>query len=129
MITPQELQLELTEDLKKIGLSQGETCYVAGNISVLARTRIKKNVLLPTFLDSLKGVIGPLGSIFSPSASMNLCNTDIPYDIANTPSHEMGAFAEHIRLAPESIRSFHPFWSIAGIGKNAGMLKNISRHS
>jgi len=129
MITPQELQLELTEDLKKIGLSRGETCYVAGNISALARTRIKKNVLLPTFLASLKGVIGPLGSIFSPSASMNLCNTDIPYDIANTPSHEMGAFAEHIRLAPESIRSFHPFWSISGLGKNAGILERVSRHS
>jgi len=129
MITPHELQLEISEDLKKIGLTQGDSCYVAGNISALARTRIKKNILLPTFLASLEDVIGPLGTIFSPSASMNLCNTDIPYDIVNTPSHEMGAFAEHIRLAPGAIRSFHPFWSISGLGKNASMLKRVSRHS
>lgn len=129
MITPKQLQLELSQDLKKIGLIRGDNCYIAGNIGALARTRIKKNVLLPTFLDSLREVIGPLGTIFSPSASMNLCNTDIPFDIANTPSYEMGAFAEHIRLAPEAIRSFHPFWSISGLGANADILKRVSRHS
>jgi len=129
MITPRELQLELTEDLKKVGLSSGENCYVTGNISKLARTRIKKNVLLPTVLASLNDVIGPLGTIFSPSASMNLCNTDIPYDITKTPSHEMGSLAEHIRLVPGSIRSYHPFWSISGLGKNADILERVSRHS
>lgn len=129
MIAAQELQLELMEALNSIGLTREETCYVTGNFGMLARTRLDRNVLLSTVLSAFQETIGPSGTIFSPSASMNLCNTDIPYDIANTPSHEMGAFAEHIRLAPESIRSFHPFWSISGLGKNAGILKRVSRHS
>lgn len=129
MTTASELQLELSEDLKKIGLVPGEVCYVAGNISALARTRLKKDVILETFLNALQGIIGSNGSIFSPSASMNLCNTTTTFDIHSTPSHEMGAFAEYLRLLPTSIRSLHPFWSISGVGQHAGLLNRVSRHS
>jgi len=129
MVTPEELQLDLSKTLGKIGLKKEETCYVAGNISALARTRLKKDILLPIALSSFQDVIGPAGTIFSPSASMNLCNTDTPYDIKKTPSHEMGAFAEYLRQVHGSIRSFHPFWSISGIGKNANILETVSRHS
>jgi len=129
MIAPEELQTEMSKLFTSLGLKRDETCYVAGNISALARTRIKKDILLPTFLAALEDVIGPMGTIFSPSASMNLCNTDIPFDITKTPSHEMGALAEFIRLASGSVRSFHPFWSISGIGENSQILNNVSRHS
>ena len=129
MITPVELQNEIIDLLKSIGLERKETCYIAGNISALARTRLKKDILLPTFIDALQEVIGPMGTVFSPSASMNLCNTNTSFDIASTPSHEMGALAEYIRLANGSVRSRHPFWSISGIGHNSKILRNVSRHS
>ena len=82
-----------------------------------------------TCLSSFQEVIGHEGTVFSPSASMNLCNTDIPFDIDLTPSHQMGAFAEYIRQASSSVRTFHPFWSISGLGKYAEILRNVSRHS
>ena len=129
MISPEELQTSLSHSFTSLGLKKEDTCFITGNISALARTRLKKDILLPRFLAALQDVISPTGTIFSPSASMNLCNTSIPFDIANTPSHEMGALAEYIRLADESIRSFHPFWSISGIGKNSDILQNVSRHS
>ena len=129
MITPEELQTSLSHSFASLGLKKEETCYIAGNISALARTRLIKDVLLPRFIAAFQDVIGPMGTIFSPSASMNLCNTAIPFDVVNTPSHEMGALAEYIRLTNGSVRSFHPFWSISGIGQNSGMLKNVSRHS
>ncbi len=129
MTTLEDLRSELSDGLKTVGLTRDETCYIAGNINLLAKTRIKKRFLLPMFLSSIKHVIGTHGTLFSPSASMNLCNTDIPYDISNTPSNMMGAFAEYVRLLPESVRSFHPFWSISGLGKNAGLLERVSRHS
>lgn len=129
MTTPEELKADLIEGLKTIGLTKGENCYISGNITSLARTKIKKNILLPTFLSSLNETIGEFGTIFSPSASMNLCNTKIPFDINLTPSHEMGAFAEFFRKLPESVRTFHPFWSISGLGKYAEILRNVSRHS
>jgi aminoglycoside 3-N-acetyltransferase len=128
-MTSEDLQSDLTHLLNILGLSEGETCYVAGNISALARTRLKKDILLPVCLSAFKEVIGPSGTIFSPSASMNLCNTNIPYDIENTPSNEMGAFAEYIRTTTGAIRSFHPFWSISGLGKKAEILLDVSRHS
>ena len=53
-----------------------------------------------------------------------ISNTDIVFDIRNTPS-EMGAFSEYIRTKKDSVRSFHPFTSWAAIGKNANdKLKN-----
>ena len=67
-------------------------------------------------------------SIFVPTASLNLCNTKIPFDLVNTPSDKMGPFAEYIRTK-NSTRSLHPFWSISGLGKNAKILKKVSKHA
>lgn len=129
MISEEKLSTDLSSELEKIGLSKNMNCYVAGNIISLAKTRIKKNNLLPLCLSAFTDIIGSSGTIFSPSASMNLCNTEIPFDLEKTPSHNMGAFAEFIRLQTSSVRSLHPFWSISGIGANTGILNNVSRHS
>ena len=81
MISPEDLKNDLIEGLEGIGLSKGENCYISGNVTSLARTRLRKNILLPTCLSSFQEVIGQTGTVFSPSASMNLCNTEIPFDI------------------------------------------------
>ena len=129
MISKEKLHEGLISNLEKIGLSKGTDCYIASNVVCLARTGIKKNDLLPICLSAFRDIIGPSGTIFSPSASMNLCNTDIPFNLENTPSHNMGAFSEFIRVQPSSVRSLHPFWSISGIGRNTEILDNVSRHS
>ncbi|HKT06042.1 MAG TPA: AAC(3) family N-acetyltransferase, partial [Rugosimonospora sp.] len=41
------------------------------------------------------------------------------FDPATTPSFRMGAFAEHIRRHPESVRSTHPQTSFAALGPAA----------
>lgn len=128
-MNPQALFQELLNAFDDLKIRSSDSCYITGNISALAKTKIKKKDLLSIFLNSCLDVLGSKGTIFSPSASMNLCNTDIPFDIDNTPSNLMGALAEHIRTAENSIRSFHPFWSISGIGYKAKILKNVSRHS
>jgi aminoglycoside 3-N-acetyltransferase len=47
-----------------------------------------------------------------------------------TPSHQMGAFTEFVRLQQGARRSFHPFWSLAGFGRHAGeLVDDVSRHS
>ena len=45
----------------------------------------------------MEKVIGKNGTIFSPSASMNLINSEIVFDLKNTPSYKMGPLAEMIR--------------------------------
>ena len=112
-----------------LGIRMDESLYVTGNISRLGRVRLPKEKKLEGLHTSLIKIIGDEGSIFSPAASMNLCNTDIPFDTKKTPSHEMGPLAEYFRLLPNAKRSLHPFWSIAGSGKNAHLLNQVSRHA
>lgn len=120
---------ELSRCFKSLGIKKGESLYVTGNVSRLGRVRIPKEKKLEGLHRALNEIIGDEGSIFSPAASMNLCNTDIPFDINKTPSNEMGPLAEYLRLLPNASRSPHPFWSIAGSGKNAYLLEEVSRHA
>lgn len=128
-MTYEDLKSDLDKLFDELSISKGENIYVTGNISKFARTRILKSDILRAITNSLIESITPLGTIFSPSASMNLCNSDIVFDLAETPSHEMGPLAEFLRLQENSVRSFHPFWSISGLGKKAELLKDVSRHS
>lgn len=119
----------LKECMKDLKIHQGDVVYTTGNASKLARSKVKKDDILDSLLTSFESAIGNSGTLFAPSASMNLCNTNIVFDLNDTPSHEMGAFSEYLRKSKHSVRSFHPFWSICGVGYKSDILKNVSRHS
>lgn len=129
MMTCDDLRADLSNALQSVGLAKSENCYIAGNIGALGKLRLKKKDLLPAVTNAFQDVLGSDGTLFSPSASMNLCNTDIPFDRHSTPSNKMGALAEYIRQCDGSLRSPHPFWSISGLGKTADILNSVSRHS
>jgi aminoglycoside 3-N-acetyltransferase len=120
---------ELSSCFKTIDIADGDNLYVTGNISKLGRVKISKEEKMQGLHQSLLENISDKGTIFSPAASMNLCNSDILFDVSETPSYQMGPLAEYFRLLPDSIRSFHPFWSICGSGKNAFLLRKVSKHS
>jgi len=124
-----DFELTLTDCFKKLKINLNDNIYITGNVGILARVRIEKQLKMSLFLKALINNIGASATIFSPSASMNLMNTEIPFDIDNTPSNKMGAFAEYFRKLSDSVRTDHPFWSISGQGPNANKLKNVSRHS
>lgn len=70
-----------------------------------------------------------LGTIVVSTSSTGLCNTDTPYDPANTPS-ERGVFTEYIRKLQGAVRSHHAFMSHAAIGAQAEYIcGNVSRHA
>ena len=114
--------------LKKLKINKTKNIYVTSNLSKLNRYRIPKESKLKIIFSSLKETIGKDYSIFSPGASLNLCNTDTIFDVNNTPTFEMGPLAEYIRKK-KSTRSVHPYWSIVGVGKNAKLLKKVSKHA
>ena len=89
----------------------------------IGRVKIPKNKKIKLILDGIEKVVGKNGTIFSPSASMNLVNSYVLFDLKNTPSYKMGPLAEMIRKKSK-FRSLHPYWSICGYGKNVKDISN-----
>jgi len=113
-----------------LGVREGRDIYVTSDLSRLMRYREPgRDALLASHLRALQELLGPTGTLFVPTASLNLCNTGIMFDPDVTPSADMGVFAEYVRTRPNAVRSFHPFWSFAGIGPAAPkFLHDVSRH-
>lgn len=120
----------LREYYKELGVSEGKVVYLTSDISkVLTNRHYDKYNLLQAHLEALLDLLGASGTLVVPTASTYLCNTPIVFDPQLTPSRNMGAFSEFVRTKDESIRSFHPFWSVAAIGAQAMSLTQcISRH-
>lgn len=109
---------------RAIGLTEGDTVYV---ISALWRMPADAGSRAggdtsAIYYQALRSVIGDAGTIVVPTSSQNLCNTEIPFDLANTPSFERGLFTEFVRKLPGALRSFHPFTSYAAIGPKAALI-------
>ena len=123
-----EFEKEILVSFKKLKINNHKSIYVTSNLTNISKIRIRKQEKLSSIFKCLIETIGINYSIFVPTATMNLCNKKTPFDLKKTPSHEMGPFAEFIRNK-NSVRSLHPFWSICGVGKNAKILKNVSKHA
>lgn len=128
MINIKKFEKNLLISLKKLKINQNKNIFVTSNLTKISKFRISKEKKLDLVYKCLKKTLGSKHSIFVPTATLNLCNTKIPFDLENTPSDKMGPFAEYIR-SKNSIRSYHPFWSISGLGKNAKILKRVSKHA
>jgi len=124
-----KLSADFKKGYQKLKLVNVKNIYVTSNLTAISNLRLPKKDKLKITLDALKKVMGKNYTIFSPSASFNLCNTKLIFDPKNTPSHQMGPLAEFIRTQKSSTRSLHPFWSISAIGKNAKILNNVSKHA
>lgn len=122
---------DLLAGYSSLGVRRGGLIYVAADIGKLLRYRKPgRDNCLNAHLRAFRELLGSTGTIFVPTASLNLCNSSVPFDLQATPSKDMGVFAEFVRTRPEAVRSFHPFWSLAGIGPAAGdFLNDISRHA
>ncbi len=123
-----DLEKDFLLGFKKLKINKSKNVFVTSNLTSISKIRIIKNKKLDLIFKCLTKTMGNNYSIFVPTATLNLCNTKIPFDLENTPSDKMGPFAEYIRNK-KSIRSIHPFWSVCGLGKNSKILKNVSKHA
>ena len=124
-----EFENEFLLSFKKLRVNKNKNIFITSNLKKISNIRIKKQDKLELIFKSLAKSIGRNYTVFVPTATLNLCNTKNLFDLVNTPSKDMGPFAEYVRHKKKSIRSLHPFWSITGIGKNAKILKNVSKHA
>ena len=122
---------DLREAYRAVGVTSGRTVYLTSDLGRLMDfERPGRQAVLDAHLEVLLDLLGSEGTLVASVASMNLCNTDTPFDPAQTPSFRMGAFSEHLRCQPGVSRSFHPFVSYAALGRNAAAItERVARQS
>ena len=69
-----------------------------------------------TVLDALLEWVGPEGTVLFPTFNFSSWSESHYFDIAETPSH-MGIIGELARQRPEAVRTPHPMYSFAALGK------------
>lgn len=107
---------EMADRLTSLGVQRGDCLFVHSGLKALGKfvpTRVPEGFdgLLQVLLDA----VGKTGTIAVPTFNFGFCKGS-PYSRQNTPSERMGAFSEFIRQHRSSIRSRHPFQSVAAIG-------------
>ncbi len=122
---------DLLTAYSRLGVGPGKMVYVAADlIRLMQFAEPGRDATLNAHLKAIQTLLGAEGTLFVPTASLNLCNTQIPFDPSITPSYEMGIFSEFVRAQKNAYRSFHPFWSMSGIGARAKeLLSDVSRHA
>jgi aminoglycoside 3-N-acetyltransferase len=120
--------IEIFKKFNKLRLKNCKNIYITSNLIKFSKIRIHKEDKLKIILNNLKKIMGKNYTIFAPSSTLNLCNTNLVFDLINTPSYKMGPLSEYIRKQ-NATRSLHPYWSVIGIGKNKNLLNNVSKHA
>ena len=114
----------------ELGVSRGDSLFIhsglrgLGKFCSVRKDTNKLDALLNIFLD----LVGDSGDIIVPTFNFDFCS-GIPFDVDKTPSKEMGAFSEFVRIHPKACRSHHPFHSVTSIGKHAEKIAHSSGFS
>jgi len=123
------IQKSMVADWRRSGLLEGETVLIHTSLKrTLTRYTEQGITISPqNVLESFLEALGPDGTLLLP-----LFNFDFPkgvtFDIRNTPS-QMGALTEAGRLHPDAVRTGHPIYSFAIIGKQAKRFEGLDNFS
>lgn len=120
----------LVENWQRCGLEQGDLVLVHSSLRRLLR-KLNKNFGISAkpkdIFDSLMVTLGEEGTLVLP-----LFNFDFPdtgyFNIRETPS-QMGALTEVGRQHSKAVRTGHPIYSFAAIGKLSKEFENIDNKS
>ncbi|NOZ33894.1 MAG: AAC(3) family N-acetyltransferase [Chlorobi bacterium] len=126
----EEIISYLSKEWKRCGINKGDVLLVHSSLKrLINEVKNRKNIVITPHIvyDSLINSLGSNGTLILP-----LFNFDFPktktFDIINTPSH-MGMLTEIARLDKSSIRTGHPIYSFAVIGKKSNEFANIDNYS
>ena len=104
----------LTKSWRESGVKQGDVLLFHSSAK---RTLVANSATPQILVQSLLDAVGPNGTMVFPLWNFDFTK-GVTFDIQNTPSH-MGIVTETARLHPNAIRSGHPIYNVAAIGKHA----------
>ena len=109
----------LANEWKLAGVQDGDVLLVHSSIKRLFKRHLKLGMKLSPqdILQSFLDAIGPSGTLVIPLFNFDFAD-GVAFDIESTPSH-MGALTEAARLYPGALRTAHPIYSFAVIGRRA----------
>jgi aminoglycoside 3-N-acetyltransferase len=134
---------EIAADLRRLGLAGAPGVLVQSSLREIGRLADGA----ATLFDAIRAAAGPGTTVvvqthtannslssrdfFAATATLDRLSLEryiagMPgFDPADTPSHAMGAFAEHVRQRPGSVRSSHPQTSFAATGPSAAAWMSV----
>jgi aminoglycoside 3-N-acetyltransferase len=123
------IKQQLLQNWRSSGIERGDILLLHSRISGTVRTYLKQGIRLTAedILDSFLNAIGESGTLLVPLFNFGFAKGE-PFDIRSTPS-QMGALTEAARIHPDSVRTGHPIYSFAIIGKKSDIFKNIDNYS
>lgn len=133
-MTEGEASLALKGMLEELRVASGETVYLGLDMARLPlpnwpaalnrdAIRAREDRWCAFLFEHLMEVLGPGGTLLVGTFSYSCGNPDIPFVVEETRS-EIGPFTNWLRQQPQAIRSLHPIFSVAGVGRHAGDILN-----
>jgi aminoglycoside 3-N-acetyltransferase len=114
---------QVAEALAALGLQRGDGVMVHAATQFLGVPEGGIGMYYEV-LDDLLGLESGEGTLVVPTFTFGFAHGQV-YDQLQTPSDQMGAFAEYVRVRPEARRSPHPIHSVAVVGRYAEALAAI----
>ncbi len=120
---------DLVQSWNRAGISNGDTVLLHSN-TLRTALQLTKQGLRPTMSDLLQtfiDAVGPDGTLLLPLFNFGFPR-GVAFDMNATPSH-MGALTEAARKHPQAIRTGHPIYSFAAIGRHAHRFSRVDNFS
>jgi aminoglycoside 3-N-acetyltransferase len=120
---------QLASDWSAAGVTEGDTILLHSKLDRTLRRiaslggAVDPNLVIQSFLE----VIGHSGTLLLPLFNFDFAK-GIAFDVRHTPS-QMGSLTESGRLWPGVVRTGHPIYSFAVIGKKADMFRGLKNFS
>lgn len=127
---PQQTTQMLATKWAEAGIRAGNTVLLHSNVVRTIRTMRKsghRGVTADTLLASFRTALGPEGTLVLPVFNFDFTQ-GAPFVIRHTPS-QMGALTEAGRLSPGTIRTGHPIYSFAALGRHADRFCAVDNRS
>ncbi len=108
-------QAQIADLLRALGVKRGQAVMLHSTVYSLGVIEGG----LQGLERAIMHVLGPEGTLIVPTFTYSFRRREV-FDVANSTSAlNIGVFAEHVRLHPQSIRSTDPMFSMASVGARA----------
>ena len=128
-MTDEAVVLYLSQQWYQSGVRSGDMLLLHSSVKGVLR-RLKKlgfAMEVEAVLDSFLEVLGEEGTLLLPLFNFDFCS-GVPFNMRATPSH-MGALTEAGRRRKGAVRTGHPIYSFAVLGKQRDLFMGVDNFS